>query len=153
MLWVSHGVSEQNSRRAAHMAQPGSLTPLAIHTLCWWEPSPAWPCRAELVGTALHPTLDHSLLPCPSLLQGNGVPVARLTQAFEKDYSNRGGRVLMELSGFWCPTSGIWALWATAVSSMQHSTTWHRNARFLELLYYAQHKNAQSVAVQATLTN
>lgn len=27
MLWVSHGVSEQNSRRAAHMAQPGSLPP------------------------------------------------------------------------------------------------------------------------------
>lgn len=104
MLWVSHGVSEQNSRRAAHTAQPGSLTPPAIRT-----PPPAGtrPCLALLVGQSRWGQLctPLQLAPCcpaPRCCKGSGVPVARLTQACEKAHAKRGGGVSSRRDGaFW----------------------------------------------------
>lgn len=104
MLWVSHGVSEQNSRRAAHTAQPGSLTPPAIRTP---PPTGTWPCLAMFVGHSwwgqlripLH--LTHCCPACRSC-RASGVPVAGLTQACEKAHAKRDGGVLWRRHGaFW----------------------------------------------------
>lgn len=104
MLWVSHGVSEQNSRRAAHTAQPGSLTPPAIRTP---PPAGTWPCLALPVGQSRWGQLctPLQLAPCcpaPRCCKGSGVPVARLTQSCEKAHAKRGGGVSSRRDGaFW----------------------------------------------------
>jgi len=139
MLWVSHGVSEQNSRRAAHTAQPGSLTPPAISAP---PPTGTRPCLALLAGQSWWGqllTLLRLTHCCPARLccKGSSVPAARLTRLVKKPMSDEvegcaGGK--MDLSGSGGPKGATSVLWATAARSLQHSTTWHRNARFLELL-------------------
>lgn len=97
-------LSEQNSRRAAHMAQPGSLTPPAIRTA---PPTGTRPCLALLMGQSrwgwLHTPLQLAHC-CPACLcfKESGVLVAILTQACEKACAKRGGGVLWRRDGaFW----------------------------------------------------
>lgn len=104
MLWVSHGVSEQNSRGAAHTAQPSSLTPLAIRR---WLPRGTWLCLAMLLGQSQWGKLCIPLrlaccCPAHRCCKGSSVPVAKLTQACAKVHAKRNGWVLCRKDGPFC---------------------------------------------------